>query len=124
MNLIDSSAWLEYFNDDLNAAFFTDPIENTTQVIVPAICLYEVFKKFMQKDQKDAGLKAISYMCRGRVVSLDPELALQAAKTSVELKLSMADSIIYATARQHNAIIWTQDIHFKNLPGVKYIGKK
>ena len=123
MNLVDSSAWLEYFNDDVNAAFFTDPIENTPQAIVPTICLYEVFKKFVQKDQEDAGLKAISYMRRGRVVSLDPELTLQAAKTSVELKLSMADSIIYATARQHNAIVWTQDDHFKNLPGVKFFKK-
>ena len=124
MNLIDSSAWLEYFNDDLNAAFFTAPIENISHVIVPTICLYEVFKKFTQKDQEGAGLKAVSFMSRGHVVSLDPEIALQASKMSVEQKLSMADSVIYATARRHNAIIWTQDFHFKDLPGVKYVVKK
>jgi predicted nucleic acid-binding protein len=36
----------------------------------------------------------------------------------------MADSIILATARAHNATLWTQDEHFKDLPDVKYVEKK
>jgi predicted nuclease of predicted toxin-antitoxin system len=32
----------------------------------------------------------------------------------------MADSIIYTTARMNDLFVWTQDIDFKNLDGVKY----
>jgi predicted nucleic acid-binding protein len=39
-------------------------------------------------------------------------------------KLPMADSIILATARANDAILWTQDEHFKGLPHVKYVEKK
>jgi predicted nucleic acid-binding protein len=39
------------------------------------------------------------------------------------MKLPMVDSIILATARAHNAILWTQDEHFNGLEGVKYIPK-
>jgi len=38
--------------------------------------------------------------------------------------LAMADSIILATARAYNATLWTQDEHFKDIEGVKYIEKK
>jgi predicted nucleic acid-binding protein len=36
-------------------------------------------------------------------------------------KLAMADSLIYASAKVANAIVWTQDKDFEGLPGVKYI---
>jgi predicted nucleic acid-binding protein len=35
----------------------------------------------------------------------------------------MADSIILATAWQFDATIWTFDVDFKDLPGVKYFPK-
>ena len=35
----------------------------------------------------------------------------------------MADSLIYITAKQNNAIVWTQDIDFKDLDGIKYFKK-
>jgi len=41
----------------------------------------------------------------------------------VEYQLPLADSIIYATARLHNAVLWTQDADFKGLAGVKYFAK-
>jgi predicted nucleic acid-binding protein len=62
-------------------------------------------------------------MQQGRVVELDAELALSAARLSFDLKLPLADSVILATARAHHAIIWTQDADFKGLPGVKYRAK-
>jgi len=45
MNLVDTSGWIEYFFDEDNASFFAEPIEDTEQLIVPVVCLYEVFKK-------------------------------------------------------------------------------
>ena len=62
-------------------------------------------------------------MHEGKIIDLVTSLALSAAYISIQLKLAMADSIILATARAHNATLWTQDEHFKDIEGVKYIEK-
>jgi predicted nucleic acid-binding protein len=59
-------------------------------------------------------------MQRGRPIDLDADLAIEAADTSVDLKLPLADSIILATARRHEAVLWTQDSDFEGIPGVEY----
>jgi predicted nucleic acid-binding protein len=63
-------------------------------------------------------------MAQGQVIKFDSTLALSAAKTSADLKLPMADSIILATARAHDATVWTQDEDFEGIEGVQYIKKK
>ena len=117
MNVVDSSGWLEYFADESNADFFAPAIENTKELVVPAISLYEVFKRVLVQRGEDAALQAVAQMQQGRLVELDSTLALRAAKVSVEHKLAMADSIILATAHQHEAVLWTQDEDFE---GVRY----
>lgn len=47
MNVVDSSGWLEYFADTDRADLFAPAIEDTERLIVPVICLYEVFKKIL-----------------------------------------------------------------------------
>ena len=39
MNLVDSSAWLEYFADGPNAGEFAEPIADIEQLVVPTITL-------------------------------------------------------------------------------------
>jgi predicted nucleic acid-binding protein len=124
MNVVDSSGWLEYFINGENDVFFAPVIENADDVLVPTISLFEVFKRVLIEKNRDDALEAIALMKEGRVVDLDDSLALVAAELSYELKLPMADSIILATARAYDAILWTQDMHFKDLEGVKYIEKK
>ncbi len=124
MNVVDSSGWLEYFINGSNADFFAPVIENTREVLVPTISLFEVFKRVLLEKNRDDALEAIAQMKEGRVIDLDDNLALVAAELSYELKLPLADSIILATARAHNATLWTQDEHFKGLEGVKYVEKK
>ncbi|MCU0502110.1 MAG: type II toxin-antitoxin system VapC family toxin [Anaerolineae bacterium] len=123
MNLVDSSGWLEYFADGPNADFFAPAIEQPSELIVPTISLYEVFKKVLQQRGDGAALQAIAIMQQGNVVSLDTSLALSAAKASVELGLPMADSIILTTARAHGATLYTQDGHFEGIECVEYIRK-
>ena len=124
MNVIDSSGWLEYFISGKNASFFAPAIQDVANVVVPTISIFEVFKRTsIEKGRTDA-LEAIAIMYDGKVVDLDREIALIAADLSIELKLPMADSIILATARTHNATLWTQDEHFKDIEDVKYIEKK
>jgi predicted nucleic acid-binding protein len=124
MNVVDSSGWLEYFINGSNADFFAPAIENTAEVLVPTISLFEVFKRVLIEKNRDDALEAVAQMKGGSVVDLDDSLALVAAELSHELKLPLADSIILATARAYNATLWTQDAHFKGLEGVKYIEKQ
>ena len=124
MNVIDSSAWLSYFAGDANAKVFSRPIENIESLIVPSITITEVFKCIIRQCGEDSALEAIAHMEQGKVIPLDGSLAIDAAQYGVDLKLPLADSIIYATARKCEAVIWTQDADFKNLEGVKYYSKK
>jgi len=124
MNVIDSSAWLSYFAGDANAKAFSRPIENIEKLIVPSITITEVFKCIFRQCGEDMALEAIAHMEQGKVVALDSALAIDAAQYGIEYKLPLADSIIYATARKFDALIWTQDADFKSLDGVKYYSKK
>lgn len=124
MNVVDTSGWLEYFGEGKNAGFFAPPIEKTDQLIVPTICIYEVFKRLSDLVSEDEALRAIGVMSLGQVVELNRQLALNAAKISREFKLALADSIILATTRMHDATLWTQDEHFNGLDDVNYIEKK
>ena len=120
MNVVDSSAWLEYFGDGPNAGEFADAIAETERLIVPSITLFEVFKRIRLQRDLDAALYAVAQMQRGRVVDLDGNLAVAAAELSAESGLPMADSVILATARAEDATLWTQDVDFEGMDGVEY----
>lgn len=124
MNVVDSSGWLEYLTDGPNADIFAPPILDSSQLVTPTICLYEVCKRVLMQFGEERTLDVIGIMGEGKMVDLDRQIAIEAALLSVELKLSMADSIILATARAHEATLWTQDAHFQHLPGVRFIDKK
>ena len=124
MNVVDSSGWLEYFAAGPNATFFAPPINDTAELLVPSVSLYEVFKRVLQQRDETEALKAVALMQQGRVVDLSVPLSLSAARISIEESLPMADSIILATARMYDAILWTQDADFISIAGVKYTVKK
>jgi len=124
MNVVDSSGWLEYFANGSNADFFALAITDEPNLVVPTICMFEVFKRLSLQRGKEAALQAMGMLYRGQLVALSDEIALQAALLSLEHKLPLADSIILATARTQKATLWTQDEHFKDLPGVEYIEVK
>ena len=120
MNVVDSSAWLEYFAGGPNAGRFAAAIENPGKLLVPSITLLEVFKRISQQHDDSVALQYIAVMQQGDVVDLDADLALRAAVLGQQHKLPLADSIIYATAQRAKAIVWTQDADFEGLSGVRY----
>jgi predicted nucleic acid-binding protein len=124
MNVVDSSGWLEYFADGPNAEFFAPAVENTADLVVPTVSIYEVFERVLQQRDEGEALQAAAVMQQGRVVDLDAAIALSAANVSVGLKLPLADSVMLATARMHDATLWTQDVDFKNIEGVEYVEKR
>jgi predicted nucleic acid-binding protein len=124
MNLVDSCGWLEYFADGPNARFFAPPLLIPNKLIVPSICVLEVFKTVLRQRGEDSALQAAALMQQGRVIDLNVTIAMSAARIGVERKLSLADSVIVAIARRHEAVIWTQDDDFRDLPGVKFVAKR
>jgi predicted nucleic acid-binding protein len=119
--LVDSCGWLEYLADGENAGAYAKALEKLNEVLVPTICILEVFKKVLQERGEGPALEVAALMQRGSVVELDATMAMNAAKFGSELGLPLADSVILATARVHKAPVWTQDAHFKDLPGVRFI---
>ena len=124
MNVVDSSAWLEYLANGPYAEYFSAPLVDTDNLIVPTVCIYEVFKTVLRQRGEDAALQTVALMKQGITINLTDELALQAAKISLEYQIPMADSIILATARAHQAVLWTQDKDFKDIENVNYFPKQ
>jgi predicted nucleic acid-binding protein len=124
MNIVDSSGWLEYFTDGPNAPFFSPPLQNPAELVVPAITLYEVSKAVLRQRSESNALQAVALMMQGSVVDLTASNSILAAKISLEEKIPMADGIILATARLYQATVWTQDADFEGIDGVQYVPKK
>ena len=124
MNVVDSSAWLEYFGDGPNAAIFAEAIESPSEMAVPTLTLFEVFKRTCQLTDETTALEAIAVMLQGRVVELSATLAIDAARLSLDTGLAMPDAIILATARAEDAVLWTQDSHFEGLKNVEFHKKQ
>ncbi|MGE5848215.1 MAG: type II toxin-antitoxin system VapC family toxin [Ignavibacteria bacterium] len=120
MNLVDSSGWLEYLADGKNAKSFAPAIEKVDELIVSTINIYEIYKKILNEKDEDAAIQVMGMMQQAKVIEVNAAIAIQAAKLSFEKKIPMADSLIYITAKLNDATVWTQDIDFKDLDGVKY----
>lgn len=123
MNLVDTSALIEYFLNTPQSGHFAAVAQNQAKLLVPTIVLFEVHKTMTRLINNTAADAAVMALRNGTVVPLDERLALAAARISAQYNLAMADSIIYATAESHSATLWTQDEHFKNLPNVRYFSK-
>jgi len=124
MNIVDSSGWIEFLTGGSNGPVFLPVIQETRQLLVPSITIYEVLKRVLSYTDEGNALKSIGVMLHGQVIDLDREIAIEAALLSIKYKLAMADSLILATARLKDAVLWTQDAHFKDIAGVRYVEKR
>ena len=122
-NVVDSSAWLAYLADEPTAGEFALAIETTARLVVPTVCLLEVFKVVARQRGEGAALQAVALMQQGQVIVLDGALALSAARVGLAHQLPLADSIVYATSRAVGGVLWTQDDDFAALPDVEYRAK-
>ena len=121
MNVVDSSGWLAYFTNGPKAPVYAPAIEDTERLLVSTISLYEVYKKVLRERGEDTALFVTDVMRKGRLVKVNDEIALVGARLSVQHRLAMADSLILATARVHQATLWTQDADFQGLDKVNYV---
>lgn len=124
MNVVDSSAWIEFFVDGPNAGFFAKAIRDMEALLVPSIVILEVYRYVLRQRGRKEALEAAAAMRQGRVIDLDEGLAIEAAEWGASLPLPLADSIIYASAMANDATLWTQDADFEGLQAVKYRAKR
>ena len=122
-NVVDSSAWLAYLADESGAAHFNAAIEDVANLVVPSVCILEVFKLVSRQRGDGDALQVAALMQQGHVIDLDATLALVAAKAAIDHKLPLADSIVYATGITVAGVVWTQDEDFDGLPDVKFFAK-
>jgi uncharacterized protein with PIN domain len=122
-NVVDSSAWLAYLADESGAGHFAAAIEDVENLIVPSVCILEVFKVVSRQRGDGDALQAAALMQQGTVVDLDAALALVAAKAGIDHKLPLVDSVVYATRTSVDGLVWTQDEDFDGLPDVKFFAK-
>ncbi|MDR0910905.1 MAG: type II toxin-antitoxin system VapC family toxin [Spirochaetaceae bacterium] len=123
MNVLDSSAWVEYAADGQLADTFEPILLKTDELVVPSICFHEVYKRISREKDDEAADHVVYMMSQGKVVDLDSSIAIYSTKISQTWKLPIADSIIYAITLLYEAELWTTDHHFKDLPAVHYFEK-
>jgi predicted nucleic acid-binding protein len=118
--VVDSSGWVEYLGSGPKADSFAKYLENPENLLLPSVVVYEVYKKMLREGTHEQAERFLStaFGFQEREIVLDVSLAASAAKRSLNANLPMADAIIYATARAHQAQLITSDAHFAGLPGV------
>jgi predicted nucleic acid-binding protein len=123
MNIVDASGWIEYFLDTPRADLFAPVIENTSELLVTSINLYEVHRVLSRKLPNHLRDTCLSLMRRATVIDFTDARAIEAADLSIKHQLAMADAAMYAMALAHQATLWTQDANYQGLVSVKYLSK-
>jgi predicted nucleic acid-binding protein len=119
--VVDSCGWVERFAGTPHGQLYDEAFRDASGIVVPAVCLTEVWRTLEREVDETAALKAMAVMCQARVAAMGAELAVTAGRVGRLHKLPLADGIIYATALRHRAELWTQDAHFRDLPGVRFV---
>jgi toxin FitB len=115
--IVDSSVWIEIFTKGDRATECQHKMRGN-DIFVPVIVLFEVYRKIKQKISDDVALEVVASLSKNKVLLVDRDIALLAADLSIEYKLAMADSMVYAFARDRSVDLLTLDHDFINLPNV------
>jgi toxin FitB len=122
--VFDSSAWLEFFSDGPHAEELGTRLRHPSAIVTPTVALYEVYKWIKRERSEEEAIHAAAAMKKTRIADLSDQIALTAADLSLSHKLAMADSIILATARAHDAELLTLDSDFEGIAGVTVFSRK
>ncbi len=119
MNLVDSSGWIAYLRGGVHARSFAPAIENAGALLVPTVCLADVYRRVLRHLGRAEALRIAVAMQQGLVVDLNGAVAMLAAELGAEHGLSLADSVVLATARAYGATLWTLDATLASVGGVE-----
>jgi toxin FitB len=119
--LLDPSGWLEFFGAGAYAEEFAARRRQPANVLTPTIAMYEVYKWIKRERSEEEAIAAVATMKKTQVIELTEEIALTAADLSLAHRLAMADAVMLATARMHDAELITTDSDFEGIAGVTYL---
>ncbi len=121
--MIDSWTWIEYWKGGQYSRRASEHIDGSEVAIVSAVNLAETYYWVLRHYGMDAAeQKKTTIKRRCFLIPLDENIAVKAAKTKMEGKKGLADSIVIATGQAENAQIVTGDPDFKGIKDVIYIG--
>ncbi len=121
--LIDSSASIEYWRGGTFAGKAAKYIEGSETAVLSTVNLTEIFFWVLrQYDEKKVEEKRETLKKRCYLIPLDEETAVDAARFKRTLRLSLADSIILATAKNRGPKVVTGDKDFKGPSDTLFIG--
>ncbi len=121
--LVDTCGWIEWLVDGPLADRFAPHLRALEEVVVPTAIQFELYKWVKRERDEATALEIVGLTEQCHVAPLDTAIALSAADLGLTHNLSFADALIYATARQHGAVLVTADSHFEGLPEVEYYPK-
>jgi toxin FitB len=123
MNVVDSSGWIEFFLGSVEGRAYKPVIEQTAQLVVPALAIFEVHRFLSRSTNPVSRDACLDVMRRGTVVDITDARAIAASEAAQTHKLAMADAVMYSIAREFKADLWTQDVDYQGLAGVKFLPK-
>jgi len=115
--IIDTSAWIKYFEDSNSE---TKKYLNN-EIIIPSVILYELTKKLLEKHKINIVTSYLVNLQQFKIVDFDSKIAIAAGLLARKHNLSMADSIILTTADHLKCTIITYDTDFKPFKKVKLL---
>jgi len=120
---VDSYGWVERFTNGPKAPVYNRVIDSIRpgELVTSVVVLYEVYRKIKSIKGEETALEAVAALSQTKVVIVDQTLSLEAADYSLEHGLHMADAVVYATARQHSAELYTSDEDLKGLTNVTFV---
>lgn len=121
--VVDSSVWIDVVIRAPGWQRFSPYLAKAGEVRVPSVVVAEVGKWFLRQEGSVPAGMVVAHMLRHEVVALEAELAVKAARLGVKHRLSLGDSIIYATAVHSGSELITMDAHFEGLPAVRYFAR-
>ncbi len=119
--VLDSSAWIEIFNEGPLSKICLKELRSADRVSVPTLVFFEVYKKIASCRSEDHALAAVAALSQHEISDMTREIALSAADISLELKLPMADSLVLAHAWHSAATLVTLDNDFSGIKGTRVI---
>lgn len=125
--LLDSFAWIEYFEGSNQGAKVEKIISDPhNEVLTCAVMVAEVVSK-ARRSKKDEDTAYMAMETLSRILEIDAELAKLAGSIHAQMKkkfkdFGMMDAFLLAAAQQTSATIVTGDPHFKSMDNVEFLG--
>jgi predicted nucleic acid-binding protein len=95
-------------------------IRGTKERFVSTIVIHEVYQLTLKSEGRETAILRTSLIEKDfKMIKVDAEIAKASAELRHKYRLSMADSIIAATAQQLKATCLTDDPHFKTIKEIK-----